>query len=190
MLYEVEAAPPAHRPHRSAPYAARPSSMSTLRLPAVRGCLPRSPPLLIAAPGASRRRRRCPPAPCAGRDYRPGEVVVRYARDAGPTARAAVQRGTGVGSPKVFAPHTRVLHIRDGRSVPEAIAALRRRPRRRERGAELDRPRELASRTTRARAGAPGGWPELQWNFVAAAGVDAPDAWDNLIAAGRPGGAA
>jgi serine protease len=34
----------------------------------------------------------------------------------------------------------------------------------------------------------PGGWQSAQWNFLPGTGVDAPRAWDNLIAAGRPGG--
>jgi serine protease len=34
-----------------------------------------------------------------------------------------------------------------------------------------------------------GGWEKLQWNFLAGAGVNAPTAWGNLIAAGHPGGA-
>src|SRR3954467_11325607 len=33
-----------------------------------------------------------------------------------------------------------------------------------------------------------GGWQQDQWNFMPGTGVDAPRAWDNLIAAGRPGG--
>jgi serine protease len=32
------------------------------------------------------------------------------------------------------------------------------------------------------------GWQQDQWNFLAGTGVDAPRAWDNLLAAGRPGG--
>jgi serine protease len=32
------------------------------------------------------------------------------------------------------------------------------------------------------------GWERLQWNFLAGTGVDAPDAWQHLLAAGRPGG--
>jgi serine protease len=36
--------------------------------------------------------------------------------------------------------------------------------------------------------GRPGGWQLDQWNFLPQFGVDAPRAWDNLIAAGRPGG--
>jgi serine protease len=35
----------------------------------------------------------------------------------------------------------------------------------------------------------PGGWEQLQWNFVGPFGVDALPAWANAISAGRPGGA-
>jgi serine protease len=34
----------------------------------------------------------------------------------------------------------------------------------------------------------PGRWAAVQWNFTGPAGVNAPDAWDHLIAAGHPGG--
>ncbi len=37
-------------------------------------------------------------------------------------------------------------------------------------------------------SGQPGGWVNDQWNFLPGTGVDAPRAWDNLIAKGRPGG--
>ncbi|HWH92307.1 MAG TPA: S8 family serine peptidase [Baekduia sp.] len=33
-----------------------------------------------------------------------------------------------------------------------------------------------------------GRWAAVQWNFAGPAGVNAPDAWGHLIAAGRPGG--
>jgi serine protease len=33
-----------------------------------------------------------------------------------------------------------------------------------------------------------GHWADLQWNFAGPTGIDAPAAWDNLIAAGLPGG--
>jgi serine protease len=163
--------------------------MSTPRLPArAAACLTALAALLIVAPGAyAAAGTQVPAGAVAGRDYKPGEVVVRYARDAGPTARASVQRGTHVGSPRVFAPRTRVLRIRDGRSVPAAIAALRRR-------------RDVASATPNwiahtsfvpndpGRLSTPGGWTALQWNLGTAAGIDAPAAWDNLIADGHPGG--
>jgi serine protease len=38
-------------------------------------------------------------------------------------------------------------------------------------------------------SGQPGGWQADQWNFLPGTGVDAPRAWDNLNAAGHPGGA-
>jgi serine protease len=38
------------------------------------------------------------------------------------------------------------------------------------------------------RTGTAGGWQTVQWNFVGPFGVDAPDAWQNLINVGRPGG--
>jgi serine protease len=105
-------------------------------------------------------------AAVAGRDYRAGEVVVRYARTApGPT--------------------TRVVRVRG--DVPTAAARLERRP-------------HVVSATPNwiARAsfvpddpgeiGQPTGWTATQWNFLATpAGVDAPGAWDHLIAVGRPG---
>ena len=37
-------------------------------------------------------------------------------------------------------------------------------------------------------AGTAGGWQSLQWNFDGQAGVNAPQAWGNLIADGHPGG--
>jgi serine protease len=36
--------------------------------------------------------------------------------------------------------------------------------------------------------GGRGNWQRIQWNFLGPVGVNAPDAWSNLIAAGRPGG--
>jgi serine protease len=36
-------------------------------------------------------------------------------------------------------------------------------------------------------AGMPGGWEKAQWNFLPGVGVDAPQAWANLSAEGRPG---
>jgi serine protease len=38
------------------------------------------------------------------------------------------------------------------------------------------------------RGSAPGGWERVQWNFAGPFGVGAPDAWANVLAAGRPGG--
>jgi len=115
----------------------------------------------------------------------PGEVVVRYVPGAD---RTTVQRETGVGHARTFAPRTRVLKIRDGDSVAETVAELRARP-------------EVATAAPNAVAhisafipsdpgiaGTPQGWQQVQWNFLAGVGVNAPDAWQHLIDVRRPGG--
>jgi serine protease len=137
---------------------------------------------LAASPAAASQ-----PAPAASA-YVPGEVVVRYERDADRGDRAAVQRAVGAGEPEVFAPRTRVLRIRDGESVEDTVRELEERP-------------EVASAAPNAiaRIGAfipndpgiantPGGWQQLQWNFLAGVGVNAPDAWQHLLDVGNPGG--
>jgi serine protease len=145
--------------------------------------LRRLPPLLLTALAVLA----LPAAAHAG-DFRQGEVVVRYERSADRADRARVQRELGVGDPQVFAPRTRRMTIRSGRSVAETVRALRARP-------EV----ATAAPVPIAHAGAyippdpgnphvPGGWQALQWNFGADTGVDAPDAWQNLIDRGRPGG--
>ena len=107
----------------------------------------------------------------------PGEVVVRYA----PSARAA-----SAGEPVTARSH--VVRTAPGQSVAEKAAALRRRP-------------EVLSATPNyiarasyipndpGRAATPGGWVQDQWNFAGPFGVNAPAAWDNVAAVGRPGAA-
>jgi serine protease len=59
-------------------------------------------------------------------------------------------------------------------------------------GGYLDRKAQAAVPFTPddpGRVGEPGGWTQLQWNFVGPYGVNAAHAWGNLIAAGAPGGA-
>ncbi len=120
--------------------------------------------------------------------YTPGEVVVRYELGTSRSEERAVQRAAGVGSPKAFAPRTRVLTIRDGQTVADTVRELQARP-------------EVATAAPNARAhlatfiprdpgnaGTPGGWQELQWNFLPGTGVNAPDAWQHLLNVGRPGG--
>ncbi len=121
--------------------------------------------------------------------YRPGEVVVRYAAGVDRAERAAIQRATGTGGPQAFAPRTRTLEIRDGESVAETVRELERRP-----GVVSANPVHIARASAffpndPGSSGQPHGWAQLQWNFLAGTGVNAPEAWGNLIAAGRPGGA-
>jgi serine protease len=118
----------------------------------------------------------------------PGEVIVTYRKSADRADRAAVQRTAGVGTPRVLAARTRVMKIRDGQSVAATVRELRARP-------------EVAAAAPNAvahisgwiprdpgRGPDPGGWQSVQWNFAGPFGINAPDAWQNLINAGRPGG--
>ena len=113
---------------------------------------------------------------------------MRYKRSADRTARAAVQRETGVGRPRAFAPRTRVLEIRDGQSTAETLRELRARPE-----VATAAPNPVARVTgfipaDPGRAAVPGGWQQMQWNFLAGTGVNAPDAWQRMLDVGRPGG--
>lgn len=125
----------------------------------------------------------------AAAPYRSGEVVVKYAPRASPTQTAAVARATGANAAADGAPQTQVLPIRDGESVRATVRELNRRP-----GVEYAVPNYLAHASglipnDPGRAATPGGWQQLQWNFLPGIGVDAPAGWSNVIAAGAPGGA-
>ena len=123
---------------------------------------------LLAAVPAHARAAPIARAAVAGRDYRAGEVVVRFARTApGPTqqvvpVRGDVQRAAqriGRGAHVVSASPNWIAHASYAPNDPGYATA------------------------------GPGGWAFLQWNFLASpAGVNAPGAWDNLIAARKPGG--
>jgi serine protease len=105
-----------------------------------------------------------PAAKAGERSYRAGEVVVRTADG-----------------------RTRVHHIRDGSTVREKAAELARRP-----GVLTATPNFIARASyipnDPGRGDQPGQWQETQWNLLPGTGINAPAAWDNLIAAGRPGG--
>ncbi len=122
----------------------------------------------VALPGA---------AQAATAPYKAGEVVVRYAE----TGAHASSAGT--------VPRTRVVKVAPGKSVAATARRLRSRP-------------DVLSATANyvahvsgwvppdpGNTGTPAGWQSLQWNFGAETGVNAPDAWEHLMAAGRPGGA-
>src|SRR5215216_2779909 len=117
-------------------------------------------------------------APAAGAaDYVPGEVIVRYARDA---------RVASSASGDLVTPRTRLVKTRRGESVGERVAALRRRP-----GVLSATPNYIAHASyipnDPGRGTTAGGWQALQWNFVGPFGVNAPAAWDHVAEAGRPG---
>ena len=125
--------------------------------------IPRS--LLTAALGAA-----LLAAPAEAAEHVPGEVVVRYEAADGGLARTAV------------------VETDAGESVQEAIAELRDAPR------VLSATRNVIARTALVpndpgRGTTVAGWQALQWNFAGPFGVNAPAAWDNVAAAGHPGGA-
>jgi serine protease len=126
------------------------------------------------------------PAAASAQDFVPGEVVVRYEDGTTRAERAATQAATGTGTQELTAPQSRVLDVTDGDSVAETVQQLRERP-----DVEYAAPNMVA----RAAAfypddpgrGSAGDWQALQWNFLADAGVNAPDAWSNARAAKAPG---
>jgi serine protease len=107
------------------------------------------------------------PAAAEAADYVPGEVIVRSGPASDPVAR--------------------VVKVKDGSTVREAIARLRRRA-----GVLSATPNYIARASwipnDPGRSGQPGGWTQVQWNFAGPFGINVPGAWDNLERAGRRGG--
>ncbi len=143
-----------------------------------------------ARPGTAVSSATSAPAP-----YARGVVVVGYGSSSSPAAQAAIVHAAGAVDPIPLAAHTRLLTLRRGASVPAALARLRH-----TRDVAWAVPDYIAHEATTANAAAgpfpndpgiakiPGGWQQLQWNFVGQFGVEAPAAWNNLIADHAPGG--
>jgi serine protease len=137
-------------------------------------------------------------------DYVPHEVIVGYRAGASETpalARLGVRSSTPAPTPG-----SRVLHLRAGESVPAAIARLRRQggvayavpdyiahvaggaPRG---GSTAAGEAQLAGAffpDDGGRAKLPRGWEQMQWNMLPTSGVNAPEAWANLLGDRRAGG--
>jgi serine protease len=115
--------------------------------------------LLAAAPTAS------------AADYVPGEVLV---------AQDASVSSAGAGGAKVVA-------TRQGETVRQAVQRLRKKS-----GIRYAVPNYIARASgfvpNDPGVGAATEWQGLQWNFSGPFGVNAPDAWQQAIAAGAPGG--
>jgi serine protease len=135
-----------------------------------------------------------PPARAAG--YVPGQVVVGYGPPEAISVAADIAhiaRATGTGTPRTVssAPDAtfKVLALPKGVTVRQEIARLRHQP-----GIAYVVPNYIAHAdgsfipNNPGRSHRPGGWQQMQWNFLAQAGVDAPAAWWNLIADHHPGG--
>jgi serine protease len=129
------------------------------------------------------------PAAAGAHSYRPDELVVRYASTTGAAQRERLQRAVGAQPEQLAGPDTSVLRLTGGRSVTEAARSLRSQP-----GVRYALPNYLARAADtgffpndRGR-GTAGDWRLLQWNFLAATGVDAPDAWARMLRLRAPGG--
>jgi serine protease len=117
----------------------------------------------------------------------PGELIVKYRAGTDEAARAEARRAAAVQPAGRVAERTERVRVTRG-TASEAAAILDRDPR-----VAHAVPNYLARATAFAPndpgRGGPGGWVGLQWNFVGPFGIDLQPAWDNVIAAGAPGGA-
>jgi serine protease len=130
----------------------------------------------------------CVTASASAAPFDPHRVIVRFAGRLRPTAVAADVRASGVASSTTTASHTRVLRLAPGTSVAQTLRRLRR-----ESGVLYAEPDYIAhaSEWVPNDVGAgntPGGWQQVQWNFVGPYGVNALQAWANVSAKAAYGG--
>jgi serine protease len=124
-------------------------------------------------------------------DYVPDEVIVGFRPDrlAHAAARQLRMMGTRIASGAEPSAGEELLRLPSGEAVQGAIVRLRK-----VRGVSYAVPDYIAHTAGAwipddpGRSGRRAGWENMQWNFLADAGVDAPDAWGNLIADHHPGG--
>jgi serine protease len=127
-------------------------------------------------------------APAAAAPYRSGEVIVRYAEGTTQAQADSALRRTGTAPDETAGPGAQVLRIRDGQSVRATVRELAHQP-----GVRYAVPNYIAHAAVfvpndPGRGRTAGGWQAVQWNFLAATGIDAPGAWSNAAALGAPGG--
>jgi serine protease len=153
---------------------------TALAAPAAAGAAPTSPAM---GPHPARS------IPSAPGEASPDEVVVRYA--ARPAGSPGVHTARWSRAELQLPARTTVIHLPRGTTVAAELARLRRVhgvlwavPDYRARIAGTYIPDDEG-----VRGGGSAGWQRLQWNFSGTFGVGAPEAWANLIAEGRPGGA-
>lgn len=116
---------------------------------------------------------------------RPLQVIVEFARDAGEEGRLAAAAAVDGELLRVSGPHTRLVGLPPGADGKETLRTLR------EREDVVSAVPNHVGRSARYIPDDPGdgaGWQAVQWNFLAAHGVNATDAWTNLRQADRPGG--
>jgi serine protease len=122
--------------------------------------------------------------------YVPHEVLVGYRP--GPVAAVTsdfeLRNGIRASGPPP-APHSELMRLPGKESVRSAIRRLRREP-----GVSYAEPNYIAHAAGAFYPNDPGrshqrrGWEQMQWNMLPLVGVDAPNAWGNLLADHKPGG--
>jgi serine protease len=122
-------------------------------------------------------------------DYVPHEVIVGYRPGAtAGAAHAELRMGMRAAAP-ALSPRSRLLRLAPRETVPAAIKRLRRQS-----GVAYAEPDFIAHAAgdfypdDPGRASRAQGWEATQWNMLPGSGVNAPQAWANLLADHRPGG--
>jgi serine protease len=143
--------------------------------------------LLVPAAAAALLVAAAPPAGATPAPYVRGRVIVGYKQGLSSGQRAAVARAARTVGGERLPAGARLVRPRPGETVQGAIARLRRSSQ-----VRYAVPDYIAHASgfvpNDPGVEGPGGWQNLQWNFTGPFGVDAPDAWQQAITAGAPGG--
>jgi len=116
---------------------------------------------------------------------RPLQIIVEFARDAGDEGRLAAAAAVDGELLRGSGPHARLIGLPAGADGEKALRTLRERE---DVASAVPNHVARAARYIPDDPGEGAGWEAVQWNFLAANGVNAPDAWTNLRQAGRAGG--
>jgi serine protease len=123
--------------------------------------------------------------------YVPHELIVGYRQSAVSTVTTDFE-SRRLGARNISsapAPRSKLLHLRGNERVQTAAARLRREP-----GVAYAEPNFVAHQAGAfypddpGRSGKPQGWESMQWNMLPGVGVNAPEAWANLLADHAGGG--
>ena len=123
--------------------------------------------------------------------YDPHELLVGYAGSAPALireVRSVAKISASISGRPEVTPHEQLLELPQNVTPPEAAARIRSLA-----GVTRVLPDYIAHIAGQwfpddpGRAGKIHGWKQMQWNFLARDGVDAPEAWANLLADHRPG---
>ena len=129
----------------------------------------------------------------AAADSVPGEIVVGYTHGTSAVRQDAIAAAAGTSSGEQISARSQVVTVQPGESTTTAIRRLKSQP-----GVKYAVPNLIAHASYagdwvpndlgRLKRGTYPGWQNTQWNFMRNFGVGAIDAWNNLKAAGHPGG--